>query len=317
MSSALLLMVSGGSDSMALLEKYAHEPNCKVLHINHMLRGAESDRDEAFVLQACHALKVPVEVRRVHVQELYEKQKNASLEVVAREIRYNAAYEVLDAWCVECGCGPNEGYIYTAHTLDDRIETFYMRSLVGTGPGGLASIPQKRGRIARPLLDYLREDLRNYLRERYPEKSDEELWCEDSTNEDGSNFRSRIRLELMPVLRNLRPHFEQSLLRTMNLIEQEDEYQLQEVQKTLLLNFEWLQDGGRIPCKILLQNPKPFARRILREALLQVCPHARLESTQIERVLNGCGQENFCTEVDSGIKVKSRSEFLYMLRPVR
>ncbi len=309
--SALLLMVSGGSDSMALLKKYASEQNCKVLHINHMLRGSESDADEDFVRKACKRFGVEFEARHIDVASLVAQSKN-SMEAVAREARYKTADEVLDAWCFECGCKPQDGIIYTAHTLDDRIETFFMRALVGTGPGGFASIPRKRGRIVRPLLDDSREELRNYLRGEYPNLSDDKLWREDSTNEDGSNFRSRIRMELMPVLRNLRPNFEQALARSMDLIAQQECDLSAQSTRLLLLNARFEDKELILPCKIFNNMSKTLANRVVREALLMVNSNARLESSQIQRVVENCCINGFCTEVDSGIKVVSDGVNLMM-----
>jgi NADPH-dependent glutamate synthase beta subunit-like oxidoreductase len=119
------------------------------------------------------------------------------VEAVAREERYRLADAELDRICCELGVDAEQGVICTAHTLDDRIETFFMRTLVGTGPAGLRSIPRERGRIRRPLLDAGREELREWLRERHLGQPDSELWREDATNDDGSNFRSRVRHELL------------------------------------------------------------------------------------------------------------------------
>lgn len=112
----------------------------------------------------------------------------------------------LDRVCARVGA--KDGLICTAHTIDDRVETFFMRALVGTGPGGLASIPRVRGNLRRPLLDASREQLRDWLRKRHPGVPDTALWREDETNLTGDNFRSRVRRELIPVLRKLRPGFE-------------------------------------------------------------------------------------------------------------
>ncbi len=310
-SKALLLMVSGGSDSMAMLEKFHDRPNCKVLHINHMLRGKESDGDEQFVRDACKRLNVPLEVRRIDVAALAAQGKSG-MEAAAREARYKCADEVLDAWCAHLKLDPDNGIIYTAHTLDDRVETFFMRALVGTGPGGFASIPRVRGRIERPLLDETREGLRNFLREQYPNTPDIKLWREDSTNEDGSNFRSKIRTKLMPVLRELRPNFEPALARSMDLIAQEDEAQDAQAMRILLLNVQLKDSAVQLPCKIFNEISVPLARRIIRKALLLVNDEARLESKQIERILQNYSKQNFCTEVDSGIKVKSDGTTLIM-----
>ena len=169
----VLLMASGGSDSTALLElvcAYAAGEGSDdglfamlaaqlpapdriapfVLHVNHMLRGADSDADERFVRGLCEGLDVPCEVQRVDVGVLARSHRGG-MEAVAREERYRLASLALERACVQAGA--EDGLICTAHTIDDRVETFFMRALVGTGPGGLASIPRVRGRLRRPLLD--------------------------------------------------------------------------------------------------------------------------------------------------------------------
>lgn len=164
----VLLMVSGGSDSTALLElvcTYAAGERSDdglfamladslpapdrivpfVLHVNHMLRGEDSDGDERFVRELCEKLDVPCEVQRVDVGAL-ARSRRGGMEAIAREERYRLASSALDRVCARVGA--KDGLICTAHTIDDRVETFFMRALVGTGPGGLASIPRVRGQSA-------------------------------------------------------------------------------------------------------------------------------------------------------------------------
>ncbi len=108
----------------------ASRPSC--LHVNHMLRGADSDADERFVRGLCEGLDVPCEVQRVDVGVL-ARSRRGGMEAVAREERYRLASLALERACVQAGT--EDGLICTAHTIDDRVETFFMRALVGTGPG--------------------------------------------------------------------------------------------------------------------------------------------------------------------------------------
>ena len=307
----VVLMVSGGSDSEAMLEM-AHAgclPGCpsgavfKVLHINHMLRGEQADADEAFVAGRYAELGVAFEARHIDIAARC-KESSDGMEAVARAARYEAAQETLDIWCAKCGVAPEGGRIYTAHTLDDRVETFMMRTLVGTGPGGLASIPRVRGRIHRPLLDMKREELREWLRTQHPGQPDERLWREDPTNSDGSNFRSQVRTQLLPVMRQLRPGFEVSLARTMDLIAQEDDALSAQADGIVYRNLNWDSTQARVPLSAFEGLDRPMARRVLRQCLLVVAPDARLESRQIERVLDALEQPTFSTEVDGGLKVR-------------
>jgi len=306
----VLLMVSGGSDSEALLEMAAEgrfdgvfgQAAYFALHVNHQLRGAAADADEAFVVQRCAQLGIPCTVRRVDIAGLAAGAPGG-VEAVAREERYRLADAELDRICCELGVDAEQGIICTAHTLDDRIETFFMRTLVGTGPAGLRSIPRERGRIRRPLLDAGREELREWLRERHLGQPDDALWREDATNDDGSNFRSRVRHELLPVLRNLRAGFERPLARTMDLMGEEDQMLQDMALRELYLGLEWDGSCATFPVKALARQPRPLARRMLRALLLVVEPDARLEAGQIERVLDNLGAGRYATEVSGGVRV--------------
>lgn len=318
----VLLMVSGGSDSTALLElacAYVASEGSDdglfamlaaqlpapdriapfVLHVNHMLRGADSDADERFVRDLCEGLGVPCEVRRVDVGALV-RSRRGGMEAIAREERYRLAHAALERACAQTGA--KSGLICTAHTLDDRVETFFMRALVGTGPGGLASIPRERDSLRRPLLDATREQLRDWLRARHPGMSDEQLWREDETNLTGDNFRSRVRRELMPVARRLRSGFERSLAQTMDLIADEDETLRCQADSIAYRTLAWDGDVASVPIKALGSLDRSMARRVLRACLLVVNPDARLEATQIDRVLDGLAVVGFTTETSGGLR---------------
>ena len=334
----VLLMVSGGSDSTALLELAATYSRggaaalrddalagmladmlpapkalrLQVMHVNHQLRGADADADEAFVLARCEELGVPCAVRRVDVTAL--AAAGGGLEAAARAERYRLADELLDAACERAGVPAGSGLILTAHTLDDRVETFYMRTLVGTGPGGLASIPRVRGRVRRPLLDATRGQLRAWLRAQHPGTPDAALWREDATNEDGSNFRGQVRTQLLPVLRQLRPGFERPLASTMDLIAAEDEGLAQLVDSLVYRNLAWDGEVARFPLAVLRGQPPFLARRVLRAVALVVRPDARLEAAQLQRVADGLEQPGFATELSGGIRVQVGEEELVAFR---
>lgn len=323
----VLLMVSGGSDSTALLElacayatgevddgllamlaRQLPDSECVkpfVLHVNHLLRGEDSDADERFVVGLCDRLGVPCEVRRVDIDALARTRKGG-MEAVAREERYRLADIALERACTQA-CAKS-GLICTAHTLDDRVETFFMRALVGTGPGGLASIPRERGNLRRPLLDATREQLRDWLRQRHAGVSDGELWREDETNLTGTNFRSRVRRELMPVLRGLRPGFERSLAQTMDLIADEEDERREQVESLVYRALSWDGEEGRVLRRALDGLSRPLARRVMRGCLLVVNPDARLEAVQIDRVLDGLAKPGFTTEVSGGLRVSAEGD---------
>lgn len=336
----VLLMVSGGSDSTALLElacTYVEEgagdeTNADVLlrmmaaalparehvelfilHVNHLLRGEASDADECFVRERCGELGLPLEVQHVDIARLV-RDSRGGMEAVARAERYRLADAALAHAAASMGARPDDGIILTAHTLDDRIETFCMRMLVGTGPGGLGSIPRVRGKVRRPLLDATREQLRDWLRTRHPGMPDERLWREDETNYTGNNFRTQVRMRLMPVLRELRPGFEGILAQSMDLIAEENEALQQEAESVVYRSLDWNGEMARLPIEALQRLNRPMARRVMRNCLLVVNPDARLESRQIDRVLDGMQEEGFTTEVSGGMRVSSNGTELLLFK---
>lgn len=181
----LLLAVSGGSDSVALLclmarlrSRYPVTLLC--CHVNHGLRGRESDADEALTRELCLRLNVPVIVRKVEIKA------GADLENRARGKRFEALFQLLELYRFD--------YIVMGHQRDDQAETVLMNMLRGAGVSGLAGIKASGGRILHPLLDFSREELRDYLR------LENVSWCEDGSNQQLDFRRNRIRHELIPCL---------------------------------------------------------------------------------------------------------------------
>ena len=162
---AVLLMVSGGSDSTALaylgaaLRDAGDIGPVAMLHVNHQLRGEEADGDERFVSSLAELLGIPLFICSIDIAAEAARSRE-NVEAVARRERYLAANEALRSMCQHEGCPLSEARIFTAHTADDRIENFYMRSIVGTGPGGFRSMRYENGPVVRPLLDATRDELR-------------------------------------------------------------------------------------------------------------------------------------------------------------
>ncbi len=182
----VLAAVSGGADSMALL--YAlRESGVPVAaaHLNHCLRGEESDRDEQLVRDCCREAGIPCLVRRTEIARI-ARRDGLGLEECGRRERY----AFLEEARLELGCT----CIATAHTLSDQLETMLFRLARGTGPDGLRGIPERRGKIVRPLLRCTRAEVEDYCRRnRIPFRT-------DSTNADPRFARNRIRLEAVPAL---------------------------------------------------------------------------------------------------------------------
>ncbi len=191
----LLLALSGGGDSVALFRamhalKTSGPGRLVAGHVNHGLRGEESQGDERFVRELCERFGVPCEVVRASIDPQMPEAADG-LETAARTVRY----EVLEKLAADCGAR----YVVTAHTADDQAETILHRVLRGTGIHGLAGIPRARplGRgctLIRPLLGLRRSELLNYLADLgQPYRS-------DSSNADPRFTRNRLRHQLLPLL---------------------------------------------------------------------------------------------------------------------
>lgn len=231
---AALLMVSGGSDSTALAY-LAHRLRGEgtlgavaMLHVNHQLRGADADADALFVAALAACLGIPLFSCEVDVAG-EAARTGGNVEAVARRERYQAANEALRSLCRHEGLPLAEARILTAHTADDRIESFYMRSIVGTGPGGFRSMRYRNGPVVRPLLDLTRAELCAVVEERaaagLPVVRDGAggLWREDATNAHTDRFRAYVRHEVVPRARQWNAALPDVLTRTMNLIADEDD----------------------------------------------------------------------------------------------
>jgi tRNA(Ile)-lysidine synthase len=185
----VLVAVSGGVDSTVLAHALwrkaaALRVELGIGHVNHGLRGAASDADEASVHALAHALGVPVRTARVEPARLC-KGRPSRLRPTLQEAARRARYEALEKLAAESAFER----IATAHTLDDQAETVLLRLLRGAGPDGLGGIPERSpdGRIVRPLLGVTRAEIERYARE-------ERLsWREDASNLNPRTARGRLR----------------------------------------------------------------------------------------------------------------------------
>lgn len=304
----VLLMVSGGSDSTALayvaarLAEHGFLGPVAMLHVNHQLRGADADADEAFVAQLAEVLHMPLFTCAIDVAG-EARRTGGNVEAVGRQQRYLAANEALESMCLHEGAPLAEGRIFTAHTADDRIENFYMRSIVGTGPGGFRSMRYENGPVARPLMDTSREALRGYIADRersgLPMACDDQgkLWREDATNAHTDKFRAYVRHEIVPKAKQRNDRLTETLCRTMNLIADEDDLMERFASELSDEVVAWLgsEDDGSIDyqagCTLLPafgQKPKPLARRVVALTLRRMLSaDARIETAAIDAVLAG------------------------------
>lgn len=209
----MLIAVSGGADSVALLLHQLELGNVEaVAHCNFMLRGSESDRDEAFVKRLCNKFGVRLFVRRFDtIAEAH--RTGESIEMAARRLRYEW-FERLAA---------KEGYqeIAVAHHREDNAETLLLNLLRGSGIRGLTGMRPRRGLIVRPLLDWSKADILDYLRRKGQD------YVTDSSNNDTHYRRNYLRHNIIPALQRVNPSVVSTLHATaIRLAEAEALYQL-------------------------------------------------------------------------------------------
>ncbi len=248
--------VSGGADSVFLLTAL-HNLGlaAAILHVNHKLRGTESDADEAFVRELAETSGLPI-----HVAELPPPEGNTEQE--ARRQRY--------AFFADCISSDICDSVATGHTQDDQAETVLFRFLRGSGSAGLSGIrPITANHIIRPLLSIQRNEIRNWLHERNL------TWREDSSNANLDYQRNRIRTNILPELALLNPSLPSVLASTADWAQAEEDFWTAELDR---LEPKYLTS----PPETILIEIEPFARlpvalqrRLLRRALERVRGHLR------------------------------------------
>lgn len=305
--SPVLIMVSGGSDSTALayivneLAERGVVGQVGVLHVDHALRGEASDGDAEFVRQLADALDLPLYLYKVDIARIVD-ETGGNLEAVARRERYSAAFDALEKLCLYAGQPVSKGRIFTAHTRNDRVENFYMRSIVGTGPGGFRSMLYRNGAVARPLMDTEREQLRDYLRMRGIDAKegngivalrDEQgkLWREDATNAHTDQFRCYVRHRIVPPAQERNPRLLEVLCRTMDLIADEDDMLDSMAESIVAECASWIDAQGDFSQGCVLApafggHPVPLQRRAMVILLKRMLgDEARVETRSVEEAL--------------------------------
>lgn len=247
LSNLYIVALSGGADSVALL-LLLDEMGYKVhaLHCNFHLRGEESDRDERFCEDLC--LKKNIPFHRIHFDTLmYAETHKMSVEMAARELRYRYFEQLRKDIGAEAIC--------VAHHQDDTVETVLLNLVRGTGLRGLTGIQPRNGAILRPLLCVTRTEIEAYL------ATKQQDYVTDSTNLETDFVRNKIRLQVVPLLRQLNPAVSENIVRTAeHLTEAQkvldavvDTYKgsnqldlcaLQQVGSAEYIVFEWLKQYG-------------------------------------------------------------------------
>ena len=267
--SSVIAAVSGGADSMCLLA-FLHE-NAENLgitvtcaHFNHLLRGAESDRDEDFVRSFCENLGIPFFSGRGDVAA-YAAQNRMGTEEAARTLRY--------AFLEETRKKLGADVIATAHNADDNAETVLLNLVRGAGLRGLCGIPPVRDKIVRPLLCVTRGEIEDYLEKRNIS------YVTDSSNLTDDYSRNKLRHNVIPLLKELNPKFSESVFKTSETNRQDEDFLCLKAQEFIDKNVK----NSRVDISALKALPKAVSARVVR-----MLWHKEISAFHVEAVLNLC-----------------------------
>lgn len=241
--------LSGGADSVSLLfalRELGGELGfgVRAVHINHGLRGEESERDMRFCERLCGELGIALEVRRLDLAAV--KTKHESLEECARKARYQAFDEVMRG-----------DKLATAHNLNDNAETVLLNLMRGTGLRGLCGIPPKRGSIIRPLIRCSRAEVEEYCRE------NSLSYVTDSTNLSDDYTRNRVRHAILPEMLKINPSLPDTISRMTELLRGDSDF-LEELAANALADSAC---GRGYRAAELAKLPKPIKSRAVRKIL--------------------------------------------------
>ncbi len=312
----VLVALSGGPDSVAMLHFLLHvAPSCEVsllaVHVNHMLRGAESDEDACFCENLCRGLGVPVVSRRLDVHALC-----AATGLGTQEAARQGRYEILVEEAIRAGAV----VVAVGQNLDDQAETVLFRLVRGTGPGGLGGIRPKRRFVTasglgpvtliRPLLRTSRMEIMEYVGRHNLE------FRTDPTNLKPDYSRNFVRLKVMPLLKQLNPSAEDAIVRLAELVREQQEF-FEERVAGLVDSIEKTSRGARIQASVVMSLSRPGRRYVVRRTIeMAKGDLRRISMEHIDGAVEVAagGAESF--ELPGGLAVMKRYGYLIIeIRP--
>lgn len=269
---SVLLGVSGGVDSVCLLHlfvKYQEllELKLGVAHVNHNLREGACERDVAFVEQLCAQYRVPFSCLSADIKEI-SRERKISLEAAGREVRYSFFQEVME----------RDGYSYLGlgHHKNDQSETILMHILRGTGLKGLAGMKFKNSFKLRPLLNLSKEELLKYA------KNEGLDFVYDQSNGEDIYLRNKLRLKIIPQLKELNPNFEEGLYRLGTIAGYENSFIDEEVEKISLKHVRIDESGIFLASEIRREHQALRLR--LYQKIYQILNQGSLENRYLKEM---------------------------------
>lgn len=262
---AVLIGVSGGADSVGLLVFLKEAQNLLgiqlfAVHVNHQFRGAQADRDEAYVKELCKRLDTPFAAVSVSMEQKAKAEK-LTLEEAGRLLRY----EIFDQKAKEWHCQK----IAVAHHQDDQAETMLFQMFRGSGLKGVSGMAPVRGKIIRPFLCIEREEIEQYLKEHNIS------YCTDSTNLSNDYSRNKIRNQLIPFLKNqINKGTVRHLLQLSELAREADAHLMREA-KALFSQYAIAEEGALFLSASAWREDKIVADYLIRLCLQEIIGSGR------------------------------------------
>ena len=275
----ILVALSGGPDSVCLLHilyelKDKFNLRLGAIHINHMLRGEESDKDEKYIIKLCDQLGINHYVKRINI-EYVAKDSNVSLEVAGRNERYKAFEEIRNKY------GYNK--IAVAHNANDQAETVLMRVMRGTGLEGLTGIKAKRDDgIIRPILCLSRQEIEKYCEEK---KLNPRI---DASNYERIYSRNKIRVDILPYMKE---NFNKDIIDTINrmtiLLQKDNEFIEEYSQKCYNIYCKNYGNKLIISQKLFKEEMDSIITRVIIRAFKEISnSHQNFEMKHIYEIVN-------------------------------
>ncbi len=303
----VLVAVSGGPDSICLLSILAALRrelgiSLHIAHLDHGFRGAESAAEARFVAETARQYNIPATIEAYDVEALCRK-RGLSVQAGAREARY--------AFLTRTAAMVNAARIATGHTATDQAETILMRLLRGAGSAGLAGIPPVRGTIIRPLIEITREEvLRRLSQSGLP-------FATDPSNAKPLYTRNRIRLEVLPLLKQFNPRVVETLVAGAALLR--DEHEALELSVAAVADAITKRSGNglTIQREAFLALHRATRRRLLRRSADELLgAPSMLSSSHIEEALlfMASAQTGRTMSLPQGLMLE-RSYTIFMLGP--
>lgn len=299
----VLVAVSGGPDSVAMLhvlhtQSREYGITLHIAHLNHGIRGEQSNLDEKFVRNLAHTFGLEITVERMDVPSLRVEMK-MGVEEAARIIRYKF---LLDTY-THIGASK----IAVGHNADDRAESVLLNVIRGTGIDGLGSIRPIRGNIVRPLIDTPRSDIEAYIRENaLPYRVDE-------SNMDINYTRNRIRHELIPLLEsNYNPQVKDALVRLAQIAADQSNF----IADLTVESINRISEQGIINPQLFLELHSALQYQIIRSEIQRLKGDLRdVAFEQVERVIDALSSgEDFTITLPSGRIYAQRKDKLFQIR---